>query len=557
MSAIFEDALYLSFGISILILFLLGFSKLTESKYTPKWRYWTWLFVSLRLAVPFVPEHTINLPHFLPELTPLSYDAEYLTEGSLIAAQTHSLPESNENVISTMLPIQSFDAMTIAVTVWIIGAICFICYHLIGSILFRKKMRRWRERSIDINLINIVQDMLNEMKIHRKIDLVINKNITSPMIIGFFKVTLMLPDQAYEAADLFPILKHELIHVKRRDAWYKLMLIYINALYWFNPITYLMVYVANRDLEICCDDDVVSGKPIEFRKMYSKTILSAASQKEYSFYPSNFNGGIQMVKMRLKNILNMKPRKKGSSILILAAFALCILGTKFTATNAAAQSFTWNTSENITVIDKSLKNSTLKDYKYYETLSLNSSAKDGYKRVEQYCTNVLGNIDNSNSLLYVDPSSEHQTDIAYVINQSDKSEYSISEVDFSDMENIVISHVCSFTPLSTSSIDACLKAMTVKRDRISAMAQSFNIDLSSYYEVSPGYSPEFNQYNLYRLRGEINIEQGGTTPAFFLNKEHSDGIILLSDAKGQKYLYNFAVAYDNQASITDHKVQSQ
>ncbi|OCN01932.1 hypothetical protein A7X67_03520 [Clostridium sp. W14A] len=556
MSAIFEDALYLSFVISIFILLLLGFSKMTESKYTPKWRYWTWLFVSLRLAVPFVPEHTINLSHLLPELTPLSYDTEYLTEGSIIAAQTHSLPESNENVISTLLPIQSLNAMEIVVTVWIIGVICFICYHLIGYILFRKKMRRWSEKLIDINLISIFQDMMNEMKIHRKIDLVINKNVTSPMIIGFFKVTLMLPDQVYEAADLFPILKHELVHVKRRDAWYKLILIYINALYWFNPITYLMVYVANRDLEICCDDDVVSGKPIEFREMYSKTILSAAQQKEYSFYPSNFNGGIQMVKMRLKNILNMKPRKKGIFVLILVALALCILGTKITATNAAAKSFTWNTSENITVIDKSLKNSTLKDYKYYETLSLNFSAKDGYKRVEQYCTNVLGNINDSNSLLYVNPSSENQADIAYVINQSDKSEYSISEVNFSDAENIVISHVGSFTPLSTSSIDACLKAMTAKKDRILAIANSFNIDLSSYYEVSPGYSPEFNQYNLYSLRGEINIEQGGTTPAFFLNKEHSEGIILLSDAQGKEYLYNFAIAFDNKASITAHKVQS-
>ena len=126
MSAIFKDALYLSFVISILILLLLGFTKLTESKYAPKWRYWAWLFISLRLAVPFVPEHMINLSHFLPELTPLSYDTTYLTEGNITAVQTRSSSETGKNIASIVFPTQTFDIMEVAVTVWICNGQAFL-----------------------------------------------------------------------------------------------------------------------------------------------------------------------------------------------------------------------------------------------------------------------------------------------------------------------------------------------------------------------------------------------------------------------------------------------
>ena len=44
------------------------------------------------------------------------------------------------------------------------------------------------------------------------------------MIIGFFKPVLVLPKERYSPEELFFILKHELVHLKRGDVYFKLLL---------------------------------------------------------------------------------------------------------------------------------------------------------------------------------------------------------------------------------------------------------------------------------------------------------------------------------------------
>jgi len=65
------------------------------------------------------------------------------------------------------------------------------------------------------------------------------------------------------------------VHYKRHDLWYKLLLIIANGMHWFNPIVYIMVKKANRDLEHACDDDVVKNEELEYRKDYSRVILES------------------------------------------------------------------------------------------------------------------------------------------------------------------------------------------------------------------------------------------------------------------------------------------
>lgn len=56
---------------------------------------------------------------------------------------------------------------------------------------------------------------------------------------------------------LYFILKHELIHYKQKDLWYKLLLLMAQVIHWFNPLVYIMVEQAEQDLEARCDLKVV------------------------------------------------------------------------------------------------------------------------------------------------------------------------------------------------------------------------------------------------------------------------------------------------------------
>ena len=97
--------------------------------------------------------------------------------------------------------------------------------------------------------MDIFYSLKNKMAIVKFFQVKVCRKIHSPMITGLFRPTLLLPHEDYEKADLEVILKHELIHFRRNDLWFKLLLILANALHWFNPFIYVMVREANRDIE--------------------------------------------------------------------------------------------------------------------------------------------------------------------------------------------------------------------------------------------------------------------------------------------------------------------
>lgn len=53
------------------------------------------------------------------------------------------------------------------------------------------------------------------------------------------------------------VLEHEFVHVQRFDALSKLALIAAVCVHWFDPLVWVMYVLANRDLELSCDETVV------------------------------------------------------------------------------------------------------------------------------------------------------------------------------------------------------------------------------------------------------------------------------------------------------------
>ena len=135
---------------------------------------------------------------------------------------------------------------------------------------------------------------------------------------------LLLPDLDYSDTDLKIILKHELIHYKRRDIWYKLLLVCANAVHWFNPLVYLIMVTSNKDMEMACDSELIKDSDTAFRKQYSETILMAIQKgnQHQTAFSTYFYGGKKTMKERFTNIFSMNKKRKG--IIALCAIIIVI-----------------------------------------------------------------------------------------------------------------------------------------------------------------------------------------------------------------------------------------
>ena len=125
------------------------------------------------------------------------------------------------------------------------------------------------------------------------------------------------------------ILRHELTHYRRHDLWYKAVLLAARTLHWFNPLLHLLVKEASVDLELTCDDAVVSDMGQEARRAYSKTLLSAIRREKGPALSTHFYGGKEVMKERFRNILGQRSQKRGTLVLALTLAAALACGCAF------------------------------------------------------------------------------------------------------------------------------------------------------------------------------------------------------------------------------------
>jgi len=157
--------------------------------------------------------------------------------------------------------------------------------------------------------------------------------IRSPLTYGILHPVILLPKYAdrTDTDKLHYILLHEYMHIRHLDALFKLILATALSIHWFNPFVWLMYLLANRDLELICDEAVLFAASGDRRSSYAMTLIHMEEQKaaRFSFY-SAFSENF--IEERIKSIMKTKKTTIPS---LLAAILLTTTVTGAFATSAA------------------------------------------------------------------------------------------------------------------------------------------------------------------------------------------------------------------------------
>lgn len=217
----------------------------------------------------------------------------------------------------------------------------------------------------DLALLNLLSDCEERLQIKTRVELSCNALVASPMLLGFFRPCIVLPDRKLEEKDLSYILVHELIHYKQRDMFYKWLVQMVVCIHWFNPFVYLLEKEINRSCELSCDEMVLSVFGDSAKREYGDMLLSfvrANSPYQNSVVSITLTEGAGQLKERLDAI--MKYQKKSKIVHVVAAVCTVVVCACFMATGAyAAPSTTHGT---MTWKDDEIQNEVLtEDGVYY------------------------------------------------------------------------------------------------------------------------------------------------------------------------------------------------
>lgn len=99
--------------------------------------------------------------------------------------------------------------------------------------------------------------------------------VDGPLVMGFFKKTVVLPEVAYSPEELGMVFRHELTHIRNKDLWLKLLIQIYCCIFWWNPFSYLLKANLGFSLELKCDLNVVGDLDDRATGCYIDTIKNS------------------------------------------------------------------------------------------------------------------------------------------------------------------------------------------------------------------------------------------------------------------------------------------
>ena len=129
-----------------------------------------------------------------------------------------------------------------------------------------------------------------------------SERIASPAVYGIFRPKIVIPTSYKESANLDFIILHERRHIRRLDNLWRIVAFLTAAIHWFNPLTWIFLKLYLSDVELACDESVLSNLSDDERGRYAHALLDACESK--GIFASSFGGA--KIRTRIEHIISFK-----------------------------------------------------------------------------------------------------------------------------------------------------------------------------------------------------------------------------------------------------------
>ena len=219
-----------------------------------------------------------------------------------------------------------------------------------------------------------------------------SRYIDTPYTFGFFRPCIILPDDIADATERDLIEQHEQFHIRHLDSFIKLFCLIAVCLHFYNPFSYLLLYLYNKLCELRCDELVIRNLPKEAKRKYGELLLafSVRSPKQSIIWSNQFSNHDFILKWRLKNIMKKK------HVTVLQKFSACLLFCILllsSAATAVAYSPFWVNPEKEIIADGT------------DCTIIEGQSIDPFANLDFSISNTIF-ITEENSILYFDNSSK-------------------------------------------------------------------------------------------------------------------------------------------------------
>lgn len=196
---------------------------------------------------------------------------------------------------------------------WAVGAGLLLFVFSFQLTRFRRLARVAAEVQ-EPALAEVVERWRRRLGVRRQVRLVCSEACLSPFTTGVVRPLIHLPRVLtdWPVRSLEPVIAHEMVHIRRLDAFWIVVLNLVRALFFFNPAAWVAVSRLAQSREQLCDQVVLAGGGIAPRD-YGRSLLNILRLNVFGTATADAVAGLierkEGVEMRLAAIL-VKPAVK-------------------------------------------------------------------------------------------------------------------------------------------------------------------------------------------------------------------------------------------------------
>jgi bla regulator protein BlaR1 len=215
--------------------------------------------VTLAFAPLVLPSWTIEAPGLLGQVVASQSDISSMPVQSDPASAPNTLAASPRTTPVVQSPLFSISAAAATTALYAVPAaiLLFITLLALGRLI---ALRARADVLVDGHWLSALARAQRRMGFKHGTALLTSDELSSPISWGLMRPVILLNTRAVEASsEAEAIIAHELAHVARMD-WAKLLLARIaTALFWFNPLVWVLAREAHQLREETADDAVLAA----------------------------------------------------------------------------------------------------------------------------------------------------------------------------------------------------------------------------------------------------------------------------------------------------------
>lgn len=283
-----------------------------------------WGIVLARLLVPF----SLHSPFSVYSLLSAAGAGPISAGVTRIPTVLPAVPVDTAMPPSVLAPAAAPGAGSLWLWIWGIGFTFCALYFTLAYIRCLRRFMTSQQVENDFTI-----HWLAEHSCRRPVTIRQSSDISAPLTYGIARPVILMPSGTDWAGtkELQYVLAHEYVHIRRFDGVTKLLLTAALCIHWFNPLVWVMYILANRDIELSCDEKVVRLFGETIRSAYALALIEM-EEKKSGLTPLCSHFSKNAIEERIEAI--MKVKKITVFSLAAACAIVVVMGSTF-ATSAA------------------------------------------------------------------------------------------------------------------------------------------------------------------------------------------------------------------------------